>query len=204
MVWVVPVIIWLAAAPERPGPGRPAAVLTALLFWCAPVWWIPSGVPELHENLWQLLAGSSFFGWTIFILAGAAGILLWPRVTYRRIDQFPEQLPGPRGSLSQTGTYRPGGPGPQRAPDVRPATPPLAPPGAAPGRLNPRVRRMVVGDAASLVPAGSVQIGWTSEHGGFDTRPTLDAIAREIAAAEHLMPGLGGFPSPPPGRACAR
>jgi hypothetical protein len=71
-VWVVPVIIWLAASPERPGLGRPAAVLTALLFWCAPVWWIPSGVPELHENLWQLLADSSFFGWTIFILAGAA------------------------------------------------------------------------------------------------------------------------------------
>jgi hypothetical protein len=33
------------------------------------------------------------FGWTIFILADAAGILLWPCVTYRRIDQFPEQLP---------------------------------------------------------------------------------------------------------------
>jgi hypothetical protein len=53
---------------------------------------------------------------------------------------------------------------------------------------------MVVGDAASLLPAGSVQTGWTSEHGGFDTRPTLEAIAREITAAEHPMPGLGGFP----------
>jgi hypothetical protein len=28
-----------------------------------------------------------------FILAGAAGVLLWRRVTYRRIDRFPEQLP---------------------------------------------------------------------------------------------------------------
>lgn len=58
------------------------------------------------------------------------------------------------------------------------------------------VTRMVVGDEGSLVPRvdGSVQIGWTSEHAGFDTRPTLEAIAREIAAAEHLTPGLGRFP----------
>jgi glycine oxidase len=41
---------------------------------------------------------------------------------------------------------------------------------------------------------GSVQIGWTSEHAGFDTRPTLAAIASEIAGAEHLMPGISGFP----------
>jgi glycine oxidase len=55
---------------------------------------------------------------------------------------------------------------------------------------------MVVGEAASLVPRvdGSVQIGWTSERAGSDTRPTLAAIATEIAGAEHLMPGLCGFP----------
>jgi alpha-1,2-mannosyltransferase len=101
MVWVVPVIIWLAAAPERPGFGRPAAVVTALLFWCAPVWWIPGGVPqlqehlELHEDFWQFLAGSSFFAWTIAVLAGAACVLWRRRVSYRGIDEFPEheQLP---------------------------------------------------------------------------------------------------------------
>ena len=58
------------------------------------------------------------------------------------------------------------------------------------------VRHLVVGDVGSLVPRvdGSVQIGWTSERAGFDTRPTLEAIAREIDAARHLMPGLGRFP----------
>jgi glycine oxidase len=58
------------------------------------------------------------------------------------------------------------------------------------------VSHMVVGDVASLVPRvdGSVQIGWTSEHAGFDTRPTLEAIAREIDGAQHLMPGLARFP----------
>lgn len=58
------------------------------------------------------------------------------------------------------------------------------------------VRHMVVSDEASLVPRvdGSVQVGWTSEEAGFDTRPTLEAIAREIAGAQYLMPGLGGFP----------
>jgi glycine oxidase len=58
------------------------------------------------------------------------------------------------------------------------------------------VTRMVVGEAASLVPRvdGTVQIGWTSEHAGFDTRPTLAAIAAEITEAEHLIPGLSHFP----------
>jgi alpha-1,2-mannosyltransferase len=89
MVWVVPMIIWLAAAPGRPRLGRPAAVLTALLFWCAPVWWIPGGVPELrdnlelHENPAQFLAGSSFFDWTILVLAGAAIMLFWHRAGHR-------------------------------------------------------------------------------------------------------------------------
>ena len=54
------------------------------------------------------------------------------------------------------------------------------------------VTHMVVSDAISLIPrvSGSVQIGWTSEHAGFDTRPTLEAIADAIIYARHLMPGL--------------
>ncbi len=58
------------------------------------------------------------------------------------------------------------------------------------------VTHMIVSDAVSLIPRvdGSVQIGWTSEHAGFDTRPTLEAIANEIMHAQHLLPGLGRFP----------
>jgi alpha-1,2-mannosyltransferase len=87
MVWVVPVIIWLAAAPERPRFGRAAAALTALLFWCAPVWWIPSGARALHEGVWQLIAGSSFFTWAVLLLAGAASTMLWRRLGYRIIPR---------------------------------------------------------------------------------------------------------------------
>jgi glycine oxidase len=58
------------------------------------------------------------------------------------------------------------------------------------------VTHMIAGDTTSLVPRvdGSVQIGWTSEQAGFDTRPTLAAIAREITGARHLMPGIDDFP----------
>ena len=40
MVWVVPAILWLALAPDRPRWGRQIAVVAAVLFWSAPVWWV--------------------------------------------------------------------------------------------------------------------------------------------------------------------
>ena len=62
LVWVVPAIVWLALAPDRPALGRWFAAVTAVLFWAAPVWWVPKfDLRELHENAWQLAAGNSFF-----------------------------------------------------------------------------------------------------------------------------------------------
>lgn len=73
MVWVVPAIIWLAAAPQRPRWGRAVAAATAVLFWAAPIWWVPNGnLSPLHENAWQLLAGNSFFAWMILSLTAIA------------------------------------------------------------------------------------------------------------------------------------
>ena len=60
MVWVVPAILWLALAPDRPRWGVPLAAGTAVLFWSAPIWWVPyKHTSDLHLNAWQLVAGNS-------------------------------------------------------------------------------------------------------------------------------------------------
>jgi alpha-1,2-mannosyltransferase len=77
MVWVVPAILWLALAPDRPRWGRFLAAATAVLFWSAPVWWVPyKNTSDLHLNLLQLVAGNSFFFAMLLFLAGAAVLVL--------------------------------------------------------------------------------------------------------------------------------
>ena len=76
MVWVVPAILWLALADDRPRLGRALAAGTAVLFWCAPIWWVPyKNTSDLHLNDLQLLAGNSFFLATVVFLCGAAVLL---------------------------------------------------------------------------------------------------------------------------------
>jgi alpha-1,2-mannosyltransferase len=73
MVWIVPTILWLALAEDRPRFGRVMAVGAALLFWSAPIWWVPhADLLELHLNAWQLVAGNSFFLATVLFMAGIA------------------------------------------------------------------------------------------------------------------------------------
>ena len=77
MVWVVPAILWLALAPDRPRWGRPFAVATAVLFWSAPVWWVPyKNTSDLHLDPLQLVAGNSFFFAMLLFLAGAAVLVV--------------------------------------------------------------------------------------------------------------------------------
>ena len=83
MVWVVPVIIWLAARC------RPAA--NEARFWpepqrccswpppsggCPPRGRSPDNPPELHQNSWQLLLGNSFLFAMLAFLAGVAVMLV--------------------------------------------------------------------------------------------------------------------------------
>jgi alpha-1,2-mannosyltransferase len=57
MVWVVPAILWLAVAEDRPRWGVPLAIGTAVLFWSAPIWWVPykntSDLHSTHGSCWR-------------------------------------------------------------------------------------------------------------------------------------------------------
>lgn len=80
LVWVVPALVWLAAAEDRPARGRTYAAAVAVLFWAAPIWWVPNQhLRELHENPWELAAGNSFFFAMSAFLVGAAALLLGRR-----------------------------------------------------------------------------------------------------------------------------
>src|ERR1035441_9419421 len=62
MVWVVPIILWLALAHDRPVGGWIWAIGAAVLFWSAPIWSVPYGSGrELSAHGWQILLGNSFF-----------------------------------------------------------------------------------------------------------------------------------------------
>jgi alpha-1,2-mannosyltransferase len=78
-VWAVPIVIWLAWAPDRPPGGRIWALAGVALFWSAPIWKVPNGADrELHEHGWQLLGGNSFFLATVLFMVGVT-VMLWTR-----------------------------------------------------------------------------------------------------------------------------
>jgi alpha-1,2-mannosyltransferase len=79
LVWVVPILIWLACAPDRPQGGRYWAVAGAALFVWAPIWKVPDATAkELSEHGWQLLEGNAFFFATVIFMVGVA-VMLWMR-----------------------------------------------------------------------------------------------------------------------------
>jgi alpha-1,2-mannosyltransferase len=109
MVWVVPVLIWLCLAEDRPRGGRIWAAAAALLFWRAPIWSLPYGGSgqELHERGWQLVVGSSYFlAMIVFLLGVALMLLLRSRHTQsstepaRPLDLAVSGAAGGRASLS--------------------------------------------------------------------------------------------------------
>ncbi len=111
MVWIVPALVWLAVARDRPRKGPVIAAVTWLVFVIAPIWWVPhsyvvsTNPPELHENGWQLVAGNFFFIATIVFIA-AVGVMLWRRDRSSRghVGELHDGLPvtsgGTRGEPS--------------------------------------------------------------------------------------------------------
>jgi len=61
-IWIVLLIAWLALAPDRPVHGEWWATLTAVLFWAAPIWWVPHGPSVRYAGQgWSMLLADSFF-----------------------------------------------------------------------------------------------------------------------------------------------
>ena len=87
MVWVVPALLWLAVAPDRPRWGPWIAGATAVLFWSAPVWWVPyKHTSDLHLGGLQLIAGDSFFFAMVLFVIGAAILVVRRRAAVSQAD----------------------------------------------------------------------------------------------------------------------
>ena len=86
LVWAVPILLWLAAAPDRPIGGPLWAASAAAVLWWAPLQHVASGGnAELHEQGWTLLAANSFFGLLVAFLVGVAVLLVVRRVRPRTV-----------------------------------------------------------------------------------------------------------------------
>jgi alpha-1,2-mannosyltransferase len=101
LVWVVPAIIWLAAAPDRPRLGRKLAVAAAVLFWSAPMWWVPrDALDELRLRGWEVVAGNSFLLAMLVFLFGVILLLIRREWAYRRgTFQRVARRPGATGQM---------------------------------------------------------------------------------------------------------
>lgn len=76
LVWAVPVLLWLACAPDRPPVGPAWAAGAALVLWWAPLQGVPSGgTRELHEHGGTLVAADSSFLLLVGFLLGVTVLL---------------------------------------------------------------------------------------------------------------------------------
>jgi alpha-1,2-mannosyltransferase len=78
LVWVVPAILWVALARDRPAHGRKLAAVMAVFFWAGPIWWVPKSDRGLHEKVWELVVGDSFL-WVMLAFLVAVAVLLLQR-----------------------------------------------------------------------------------------------------------------------------
>ncbi|MGH9080368.1 MAG: glycosyltransferase 87 family protein [Acidimicrobiales bacterium] len=126
MVWIVPILLWLSLAGDRPRGGRLWAGAAAVLFWTAPIWSLPYGGSgqELHEHGWQVLLGNSYFLAMMVFLLGVALMLL------RRSHPSTPAAPRDRGSAAAAGAA---GTTDLTGPAARPGDRPAARPGDRPG-----------------------------------------------------------------------
>jgi len=94
LVWAVPILLWLALAPDRPSGGPLWAAAAAVVLWWAPLQHVPSGgTRELHEHRWTLLAANSFFVLLVAFLAGVAVLLVIRRGRPARPTRTPVTEP---------------------------------------------------------------------------------------------------------------
>jgi alpha-1,2-mannosyltransferase len=99
MVWCVPIVLWLAVAPDRPAGGPLYAAAGALVLWWAPINHVPSAPgAQFTEHGWTLVAGDAFFALTVLFLVGIAVLLTVRRGRRRRTPG----LSAPRSPTTST------------------------------------------------------------------------------------------------------
>lgn len=70
-VWVVPAMAWMALGEDRPPAGPWLAVLTGLLFWSGPIWWV-SDPQTGYGGFLTFLEGNSYLLAAVTFVAGSA------------------------------------------------------------------------------------------------------------------------------------
>jgi alpha-1,2-mannosyltransferase len=100
LVWAIPVLFWLACAPDRPTGGWVWAAAGAFVLWWAPLERVPTGRGrELHEHGGTVLAASSSFLLLVAFLVGVA-VLLAVRRSARDRDRGVSDRPPARASAA--------------------------------------------------------------------------------------------------------
>jgi alpha-1,2-mannosyltransferase len=75
LVWIVPALIWMAAAPDRPRHGAAWAVAVAVFFWAHPIWWVPEADRYLPTKLWEVIVGDAYLWAMLGFLVGVTVLL---------------------------------------------------------------------------------------------------------------------------------
>jgi alpha-1,2-mannosyltransferase len=73
-IWVVLLVSWLALAPDRPRYGEWWALAVAVLFWAAPVWWVPHGPAVPFAGRGWLIPLSDAYALLFIALVVGAGV----------------------------------------------------------------------------------------------------------------------------------
>src|SRR6202035_3399915 len=116
LVWIVPALVWLVLAADRPVFGLPLAIAGWVLFALRPIWLTPNEHNrELAENGWQLVVGNVYFLTLCVFIAGTALLLLLrarrptrsaPRTLWPRMALAPHHQPA--GPLAHADERAPG------------------------------------------------------------------------------------------------
>jgi alpha-1,2-mannosyltransferase len=73
MIWVVPLLAWLVLAVDRPKHGAWWAVAVSVVFFAAPIWWVPHGPHVKYAGHgWSVLLADSFFIVLVAILVASS------------------------------------------------------------------------------------------------------------------------------------
>jgi alpha-1,2-mannosyltransferase len=78
-IWIILLIAWLALGADRPAHGPLWAATVAVVFWAAPIWWVPHDNVRYAGQGWLIPVANCFFLVMVVVVVAAA-----VRVVHRR------------------------------------------------------------------------------------------------------------------------